>query len=253
MKSMSISEYLRSCCHIFRNSSPTSGRLVVHPKSSSHGFVPWGCRPNQPVPSIWAAAKAPLRSLWPRSSTIKSLDLIFFAPFIFSARQKAQELNVAELCTFACADLRNALNSARNYDLAIYTAVGDVLGSVAQCVGRLREAIHSRGYMVIDDGFRLTHDPIAFPGYEYYASHEETIHQLTAHGDKIIQEKIFSVAEMKQVNQRNTAFITQSASAIVESHPGLAAALNEFVEQERQECEILERDVASAMWLIEKA
>ncbi|MCK6562100.1 class I SAM-dependent methyltransferase [candidate division KSB1 bacterium] len=177
----------------------------------------------------------------------------FFEPFVLAARQKAQEPNVAELCTFTCADMRHALNSASNYDLAIYTAVGDVLGSVAQCVGRLREAIHPHGYMIIDDGFRLTNDPIAFPGYEYYASHEETIHQLTAHGDKILQEKIFSVAEMKQVNQRNTAFITQSASAIVKSHPELADALSEFLEQERQECEILERDVACAMWLIEKA
>lgn len=177
----------------------------------------------------------------------------FFEPFVLAARQKAQELNVTELCTFAFADMRHALNSAVNYDLAIYTAVGDVLGSVAQCVGRLREAIHSRGYIIIDDGFRLTHDPIAFPGYEYYASREETIRQLTAHGDKIIQEKIFSVAEMKQVNQRNTAVITQSASALVKSHPELADALSEFLEQERQECEILERDVACAMWLIEKA
>lgn len=177
----------------------------------------------------------------------------FFAPFILAARQKAQELNVTELCTFACMDMRHALKSASNYDLAVYTAVGDVLGTIAQCIGRLREAIHSRGYMVIDDGFRLTHDPIAFPAYEYYASYEETIHQLTAHGDKIIQEKIFSMEEMKQVNQRNTAFITQSAGALVKSHPELADSLSEFLEQERQECEILERDVASAMWLIEKA
>lgn len=214
---------------------------------------PLGLPPQSTRAIDLGCGKGAVASALARELNYQIFGIDFFEPFILAARQKAQELNVTKLCTFACADMRHALKSASNYDLAVYTAVGDVLGTIDQCVGRLREVIHSRGYMIIDDGFRLTSDPIAFRGYEYYASHEETIHRLTAHGDKIIQEKIFSVAEMKQVNQRNTAFITQSASALVKSHPELANPLSEFLEQERQECEILERDVACAMWLIEKA
>ncbi|UCE04893.1 MAG: methyltransferase domain-containing protein [bacterium] len=180
------------------------------------------------------------------------IGIDFFEPFILEARKRAKQLGAANLCTFEFADMRQVLKSTRNFDIVIYSAVGGMLGSFDQCVYNLRQTIRSGGYMIIDDGFRLTSVEIDFPGYEHYVPHEATIRQLTCYGDTIISEKIFSIEDIKQINQRNTELITKRAKALAKQYPELANAFFNHLEKEKQECEILERDVAWAMWLLQK-
>ena len=107
--------------------------------------------------------------------------------------------------------------------------------------------------MIIDDGFRLTSNEISFSGYDHYVSYEETIHQLTSHGDTILQEKVVPVEHIKIKHQRNTELITKRVENLAREHPELTDSLSNFLEREKQECEILEQDVAWAIWLLQKA
>ena len=145
----------------------------------------------------------------------------FFEPFIVDARKRAKESGVHDLCSFECADMHDILKKARDFNIVIYTAVGGVLGSFDQCVFQLRQAIKSGDYMIIDDGFRLTSNEISFSGYDHYVSYEETIHQLTSHGDTILQEKVVPVEHIKIKHQRNTELITKRVENLAREHPEL--------------------------------
>jgi cyclopropane fatty-acyl-phospholipid synthase-like methyltransferase len=178
----------------------------------------------------------------------------FFEPFILEAKRQAEELGVSGLCRFEYSDMRDTLTEARDFDIVIFSAVGfEVLGSVDQCVGQLRQSIHSNGLMIIDDGFRVKNSRVNFPGYEYYVSYKETVKQLTAYGDTIIKEKVFPFEDIKLTNQRNTEFIAKRAKNLAQQHPELANSFFYYVEQQKQESKILENNIATAIWLLQKA
>ncbi|MBC8185372.1 methyltransferase domain-containing protein [candidate division KSB1 bacterium] len=181
------------------------------------------------------------------------LGIDFFEPFIIEAKKKAKDYGVSELCRFECDDMRNRLKSEVDYDVVIYSAIGNVLGTVERWIKKLRKTIRGGGFMLIDDGFKKTDKGINLSGYEHYVPYEETIRQLTVCGDKIIQEKIFSRDEMKMMNDRNTELISKRVKDLAGKYPKLADKFYELLEMEKQECQILENDIPGAMWLIQKS
>ena len=180
------------------------------------------------------------------------MGIDFFEPFLIEAREKARELGVKGLCFFKCADMFDILMESSDYDIVIYTGVGGVLGSFDQCVLRLRQTVRVGGYMVIDDGFRVTSDEISRSGYDHYDYYQETIRQLTSHGDIILRERIVPVDDVKSRHRRETGLIAERVESLSREHPELANSFFEYLEHEEQECEILERDIAEAMWLLQK-
>ena len=180
------------------------------------------------------------------------LGVDFFEPFLVDAEKEARELGVEKLCSFECADMFDILKKVKDYDIVIYTGVGGVLGSFDECVFRLRQTVRSGGYMVIADGFRVTSDEINRPGYEHYVFYQETLHQLTSHGDVILREEVIPVEDLKSRHKREMGLITRRVESLAQEHPELANSFFEYLELERQECEILERDTTDAMWLLKK-
>jgi len=180
------------------------------------------------------------------------LGVDFFQPFVSEAKEKARERGVAGLCQFEYADIRDTLRKTRDFDIVIYAAVDGVLGEFNQCVGQLRQSIRPGGYMIIDDGFLATTTKIEFPGYEHYVSREETLLQLTSHGDTLLREKISSAEDMKALNRRNTKLISKRAEQLAQRHPEIADSFLRYVEQQKRESKILETEMSSAVWLIQK-
>jgi|GEM_PF-6892374 len=105
----------------------------------------------------------------------------------------------------------------------------------------------------IDDGFLAEPKKIESPGYEHYATHEETLRQLTAHGDALLREVIIPVEDMKALNRYYTELIRRRAEKLAELHPAAADSLLGYVEKQERESEILETAVTGAVWLLQRA
>lgn len=173
-----------------------------------------------------------------------------FAPFIAEARTLAQRHHVQGLCTFRRGDLRHAAQEATGYDAVLYLSVG-ALGALSQAVAALRACVNPGGCMMVDEAYR-NGPPIEFPGYRDLADRAETYAALTRFGDEIVKEKIHPVSEVKSQNQRYQSAIEQRGRALALSKPELAEHIEAYVEKERQECAILERDVICATWLLKR-
>lgn len=181
---------------------------------------------------------------------VYGIDL--FEPFIREARKRAGKLGVDPLCRFACSDMHDTIRKARGFDVVVYAAVGGLLGTFDECVGKLRRCARPGGYMIIDDGFLSSEEKIKRPGYEHYVSHDETLRQLTAHGDALLREIIVPTEEMQKYNKRSTELIRQAAKGLSNRHPELAEAFTEYVEGQEQECEILETRITGTIWLLKR-
>ena len=181
---------------------------------------------------------------------VHGIDLM--ESFIGDAKRIAKEKNVSHLCQFESADMHDKIPKLKNYDAVIFASIGGLLGDFNKCVGKLRKTVKSGGYILIDDGFLTKDEKMNREGYGHYASHEKTIRQLTAHGDKLVEEKIVPSNYIQEINKRYLKFIKKRVNKISERQPELADSLEKYINRQKEESNILENDVTGAVWLIQK-
>ncbi|MBC8204271.1 class I SAM-dependent methyltransferase [bacterium] len=180
------------------------------------------------------------------------IGLDWCGKFIEEAQRKAQEYSVSNLCSFIQTDIRSAVNDYTGFDIAVFSSVGDALGNLEQAVMQIRRAVKPGGYMLIDDSFLKEPVDIDRWGYEYCASYEETIRRLTAQGDTIVKEIIFTDDDMKAMNEEYTGYLTKRAERLADKHPELTGALKWYLDNQMVECGILEKYLFGAVWLLKR-
>jgi cyclopropane fatty-acyl-phospholipid synthase-like methyltransferase len=173
--------------------------------------------------------------------------------FVVDARHAARERGVADLCQFTRGDLRESVEAARDFDVALFVAVGDVLGAMGECVSALRRAVRPGGYMVIDDAFAIGSEPIDFPGYANLLAYGETVRQLTLHGDSIERERQWRAEDVKAQNEEYTAWIAERAKRLSQLYPEHARYFDAYVAREREESRLLETQAGCATWVLRRA
>lgn len=174
-----------------------------------------------------------------------------YPPFIAAAWREAQARGVGGRCHFEVADIRDAVAAASGHDAVLYISVGGVFGSHAQDVAALRSCVRPGGLMILDDAYRLG-PAIDFPGYQHVLDRQQTLAQLTAHGDHVLAEREIPLAEVQQQNRLYQGRIERRGHALAERAPELAEDIEAYIEKERAECAIIEKDIQSAMWLLER-
>jgi hypothetical protein len=121
-----------------------------------------------------------------------------------------------------------------------------------QCVGAIRKAIWSGGYIIIDDGFLTRKSRLDRPGYEYLSGHDETRKRLTSHGDNLIKEVLIPTEETDAINRDYLRMIKPRADELSKKHPKKKDLLKDYIRRQEEECDILEKEVLGAVWLLQK-
>ena len=172
--------------------------------------------------------------------------------FLEVAIQKAKEFKVSDLCHFEFGDIREFTKTERDFDLVIYASLGNVLGDYKEIVENLRKMVHSGGYILIDDGFLRDVSKIDREGYEHYFQHDIVIEQLASFGDKIIQEVIVPDETIRSINHAYLDAIKKRSKEFLQKKPELKEAVSEYIKNQETECEIIDKHVTGAVWLIQK-
>jgi SAM-dependent methyltransferase len=175
-----------------------------------------------------------------------------FEPFIAEARERATVAGVAELCTFECGDMREAVAQVRDYDAVIYAAHSPVLIG-RPCVEVLRECVRQGGYILVDDGFLADGVQSKPPGYEDFLPYDGTVAALTDRGDRVVREVIQSPATWHADDDRITDLVRRRAEDLAVRHPQAASLLNEYVRVQERECETLRAIHVPATWLLKRS
>lgn len=172
-------------------------------------------------------------------------------PFLEAAAAKAKEHQVSHLCRFEFGDIRDCIQTERDFDVVIYASMGDVLGDYREIVKRLRRMVHPGGYMIIDDGFFKTTEPVVRKGYEYCLPREQTLQLLESRGDRLIREVMVPDETTHATNYGYLERIKQRANDLITRHPELEHAVLEYIANQEAECEFLDRYIGGAVWLLQ--
>ena len=183
---------------------------------------------------------------------LRVLGIDLFDPFIGSASEAAEAAGVAHLCTFRQADILKVVDEIAPVAVAVFAALGDVLGPLDETVGVIRRFVQPDGHYIIDDSYLNEMGSVSYGGTEGYASHEETLRRLAASGDVVVREIREPLESVVAANAENNASIRRRAQALAGVHPALKGALPGFVEDQELECDYLEKNLISASWLIRR-
>jgi ubiquinone/menaquinone biosynthesis C-methylase UbiE len=174
------------------------------------------------------------------------------ATFLKEAERKAEDYQVTDHCQFQFGDIRTAVKKLKGFDIVIYASLGGILGDFKEIVGKLRETVKPKGYILVDDGFLKGDHRVGRPGYEHYAPYDQTVAQLTIHGDRLIQEQILSDEYSNNINYGYLDAIKKRGRELINRRPNLNRLITEYIKNQEIECEFLDRHITGAIWLLQK-
>ena len=183
---------------------------------------------------------------------LRVIGIDLFEPFIEKCRELAQSRSVSKLCHFIHGDILRLAGQIEPCDIAIFAALGDVLGSLDQTVSVIRQYTKPGGYMVISDGFIKDGGSSDFPGFEQYGNHAEMTARLTACGDTLIGE-IIEAQNCEHDEHREAKMIAARARNIAARRPEIAVEVLTYAEKQAAEYDFMDKNFVGAIWILKRA
>ncbi|MEM7583645.1 MAG: class I SAM-dependent methyltransferase [Acidobacteriota bacterium] len=179
-----------------------------------------------------------------------------YEPFIPLCERAAAEAGVDALCTFRCADVQSLDTTHPEQlpaDVAVYAALGDVLGPFDATVGILRRYVRPGGYLVLYDDYVRDGGTTDFERFDNYVSRGAMVEQLEAHGDTLLRRVETPATEIAASHDTEGAWIRRRALELAERHPELREAFLEFAKEQQAEMDFLEANMVAAVWILKRS
>jgi ubiquinone/menaquinone biosynthesis C-methylase UbiE len=171
--------------------------------------------------------------------------------FLEDARKKAGEYHVTHLCEFINQDIMEYVSTEHGFDLVILASVGGIFGSFKDTIATVRTQIRSGGYILIDDGYLRKANSLKRKGYEHYKNHEDTIEELTAFGDRLLQE-VNTTDVSLIINAEYINSIEKRGKELIDQHPALKDNIDAYIQLQAEECDVINNQMKGALWLLQK-
>lgn len=179
---------------------------------------------------------------------VKGVDII--PEFIEFAEKKALELGVATSCRFIVGDINKTIMEEKDYDCAIFGAVGDVLGKPKETLMKLKRTIKPYGYMIIDDVYLDCEDTNQISNQNYeYLTYEQWQELFQEAGITVVDCITNNVDD--QQNDSNTQSIIARAMELIQHYPQHKNLFEGYIESQKSECEDLENNLVGVTWLLQ--
>jgi cyclopropane fatty-acyl-phospholipid synthase-like methyltransferase len=182
---------------------------------------------------------------------LKLVGVDRMTPFLEDAQKKAMEYHVSHLCEFINQDIMEFVSVEHAFDLVILASLGGIFGSFKNTIATLRTQVRSGGYILIDDGYLRKPSSLMRKGYKHYKNHKDTIKELTAFGDVLLQEINTTDVSLK-INNEYINSIAKRGKELVAQHPELKDSINAYIQLQAEECDMINNQIEGALWLLQK-
>jgi 2-polyprenyl-3-methyl-5-hydroxy-6-metoxy-1,4-benzoquinol methylase len=172
--------------------------------------------------------------------------------FLRVAEEKSNEYNVASLCTFINEDILNFAANNHDFNIVILAALGGIFGNNKTTIEKLRTQVSPGGYIIIDDGYLKKRDTLNRKGYAYCRNYEDTVKEFTFFNDSLISE-ISTTEFSKKINAEYLEAIEKRYAELITQHPQMKNELKNYLDLQREECEILNSELEGMIWVLQKA
>lgn len=172
--------------------------------------------------------------------------------FVDHADKEARAQALEPRCQYRVGDVRTEVEVARDYDVVMMLALGEILGDLRETIEKLRRCVRPGGCILIDDAFLRNDMPSGLGSSDRCYSHGQTLDLLQSSGDEILGERLLDGPDVVKWYKESAALLHRRAKALAARHPSSAHALMEFAQRQVQEVGLLSGPVVGAMWLLRR-
>jgi ubiquinone/menaquinone biosynthesis C-methylase UbiE len=182
------------------------------------------------------------------NANVLGVDLM--PDFIIEAKRKAIEWDVAENCQFIMADINEIIMEEKEYDVVIFGAAADILGTPDETLKKLKKKIRPDGYIIIDEAYlpdNSTNDSIQYRNYDYLPRQHwlklfqdnqlKLLEELPDHGETNIEEE-------KQ-------FLIKRVNELIEKYPEKRDLFLSYKDSQLREYEDLDSHIIAVTWILQ--
>lgn len=181
-------------------------------------------------------------------ANVLGVDLM--SDFIIEANRKAVEWNVTENCKFITADINEIIMEEKQYDVVIFGAAANILGTPNETLKKLKKTIRPDGYIIIDEAYlpdNRTNDSIQYKNYDYMPrqhwlklfqdNHLKLLEELPDHGETNFEEE-------KQ-------FLGKRVNELIEKHTEKKDLFLSYLDSQLGEYEDLDTHIIAVTWILQ--
>ncbi|MCL2765263.1 MAG: class I SAM-dependent methyltransferase [Treponema sp.] len=170
--------------------------------------------------------------------------------FVVFSNNKAKEYSVNNICTFETNDIRARIKTLEKYDIILSVAIGPVFGNYYKTLIELDTHLNNDGLIIIDDAFN---EDDCNNDFQNILRKKEIIQQINNAGMDLIE--IITVNEIIGINEEyENQFqnIQKRCNELIEKYPENKKAFLRFIEEQKEEYEILSNEIIPAIFVIKK-
>ena len=172
--------------------------------------------------------------------------------FLKDAHKRSSTYQVSDLCTFIEQDIQTYVTDEHNFDAVILASLGGIFGNNKDTVKKLRTQVRSGGFIVIDDGYLKRREALTRKGYGHYRNYEKTVEELTMFKDRLLKQIPTTEVSIK-INEEYLKVIENRSIELMDQYPELQEDLNNYLDVQREECDVLNRELEGMIWVLKKA
>ncbi len=167
--------------------------------------------------------------------------------FIEFARQKADELKVAHLCTFEIGDIRERVENISGYDIIILGAIGPVFGDYTATLTTLSKCINKNGIFIIDDGYIDDDSNYSHP---LILKKKIILQQIDAAGMELVEDDIMQREDIKDSNEDIFEKLKKRCLELMEKYPDKRNIFLNYIKVQEIENDVLENRIIGTTLVI---
>jgi SAM-dependent methyltransferase len=177
---------------------------------------------------------------------IRTTGVELFEPFIAECEMRAEAAGVGDLCDFIHGNIVKQAGALPPADVAIYAALGDVLGPPPETMAIVSRFVKPGGFVLISDGFVREGGSADFTGFEYATSRDDVLAGWMAHGDHLVLESL-----ARDDDGGEAEVIKRNVESLALRYPELKDKLLQFARDQQAEYDFLEQNFVSAVWVFQ--
>lgn len=185
---------------------------------------------------------------------VKGVDML--PEFVEYAKQKADEYHVADLCEFIVGDINEAVKTEKNYDIVVFGAAGNVLGTPIEMLAKLKSTIKTGGYILIDEAFLpdgVQQSDVKCNSYELFTESqwaaffkEANLELIETDSDKDTDLSASGDSE------QGMKFITKRVNELIAKHPDKKEIFKAYERGQQDEYDDIENTFICVTWVLKK-
>jgi ubiquinone/menaquinone biosynthesis C-methylase UbiE len=177
--------------------------------------------------------------------TVYGID--FMREFIDDARRFAKQYGVENECFFRQGDANDLIDEYNEMDVVVLGAVGPVFGNLQDNLTRIKTALNSPGYVVLDDGF-LEDDTTST--YNRAVRRSEFFRQIRDAGFTVAEEVIFHRDKIEDTDEKMFRQLKNRVEELIQKKPSEKDLFQEYLKSQEYEFHMLTTEIVTGTWLL---